>query len=326
MKLRRAAAAAACLTALAMPAAAAAADPLPPGAASPTTSSTSTARPTPRASPRASSTASARRDILVVTGPLRLQDLRRHRPGEPGAPRHVHAARDQPGQRLLAGRGHGARHEAQPDHRCARPAAQRGRPGRVRLPRQRRRSPCATRTAAAASSSSPTATRRTSRQIGDFVSLPAGHTASCIQDCKYIWTGGPARRDDQGNLGPIIPQGSAAPAPSVGSNRLIGDGRPIWVTDLRNPAKPVGLRRADRPVAQRRLHGLLARRRRGRAGHRLGRRPRRHARLRHLGQAPRPVPEPRSAGRRRSTRSSSPAAAWRGTTRASRATTAPRSP
>ena len=32
------------------------------------------------------------------------------------------------------------------------------------------------------------------RQIGDFVSLPAGHTASCIQDCKYIWTGGPARR------------------------------------------------------------------------------------------------------------------------------------
>ena len=39
------------------------------------------------------------------------------------------------------------------------------------------------------------------RQIGDFVSLPAGHTASCIQDCRYIWTGGPARRDDQGWLG-----------------------------------------------------------------------------------------------------------------------------
>ena len=41
-------------------------------------------------------------------------------------------------------------------------------------------------------------------QVGDFVSLPAGHTASCIQDCKYIWTGGPARRSDQGYLGPII--------------------------------------------------------------------------------------------------------------------------
>jgi hypothetical protein len=38
-------------------------------------------------------------------------------------------------------------------------------------------------------------------QIGDFVDLPAGHTASCIQKCKYIWTGGPARRSDQGDLG-----------------------------------------------------------------------------------------------------------------------------
>ncbi len=73
-------------------------------------------------------------------------------------------------------------------------------------------------------------------QVGDFVSLPAGHTASCIQDCKYIWTGGPARRDDQDNLGPIIPQGAGLPSVQ---NRLIGDGRPIWVTDLRNPAKPV---------------------------------------------------------------------------------------
>jgi hypothetical protein len=76
-------------------------------------------------------------------------------------------------------------------------------------------------------------------QIGDFVSLPAGHTASCIQDCKYIWTGGPARRDDQGWLGPILPA-----SPETG-NRLIGDGRPIWVTDLRNPAKP---KVSDQPI------------------------------------------------------------------------------
>jgi hypothetical protein len=69
-------------------------------------------------------------------------------------------------------------------------------------------------------------------QVGDFVSLPAGHTASCIQDCKYIWTGGPARRSDQDWLGPILPG-----TPENG-NRLIGDGRPIWVTDLTNPAKP----------------------------------------------------------------------------------------
>jgi hypothetical protein len=63
------------------------------------------------------------------------------------------------------------------------------------------------------------------RQIGDFVSLPAGHTASCIQDCKYIWTGGPARRSDQGWLGEYTPGG-------------FGDGRPVWVTDLRDPWRP----------------------------------------------------------------------------------------
>ena len=63
------------------------------------------------------------------------------------------------------------------------------------------------------------------RQVGDFVELPAGHTASCINDCDYVWTGGPARRDDLAYLGPFTPGGR-------------GDGRPIWVTDLRNARKP----------------------------------------------------------------------------------------
>jgi hypothetical protein len=66
---------------------------------------------------------------------------------------------------------------------------------------------------------------RNLRQIGDFVELPAGHTASCIDKCRYIWTGGPARRNDLAYLGPFTP------GPR-------GDGRPIWVTDLRNPARP----------------------------------------------------------------------------------------
>jgi hypothetical protein len=65
-------------------------------------------------------------------------------------------------------------------------------------------------------------------QVGDFVELPSGHTSSCIDDCRYIWTGGPARRDDQGWLGPILTQ-----------PRPIGDGRPIWVTDLTDPSNPV---------------------------------------------------------------------------------------
>ena len=71
------------------------------------------------------------------------------------------------------------------------------------------------------------------KQVGDFVELPSGHTSSCIQNCKYIWTGGPARRSDQLNLGPIL--SPTAPAPYT-FNRLVGDGRPIWVTDLTQPA------------------------------------------------------------------------------------------
>jgi hypothetical protein len=63
------------------------------------------------------------------------------------------------------------------------------------------------------------------RQIGGFVELPVGHTTSCIDGCRYVWTGGPARRDDQAYLGPFTP-----------GER--GDGRPIWVTDLTNPARP----------------------------------------------------------------------------------------
>jgi hypothetical protein len=64
------------------------------------------------------------------------------------------------------------------------------------------------------------------QQIGDFVELPVGHTTSCIEDCNYVWTGGPARRNDLASLGPFTPGGR-------------GDGRPIWVTDLRDPYHPV---------------------------------------------------------------------------------------
>ncbi|HWM08213.1 MAG TPA: hypothetical protein VNO82_02685 [Solirubrobacteraceae bacterium] len=83
---------------------------------------------------------------------------------------------------------------------------------------------------------------RSMRQIGNFVSLPSGHTSSCIQNCKYIWTGGPARRDDLDWLSTIVPQG---PGPATLQNRLIGDGRPIWVTDIRDPWNP---KVSDQPV------------------------------------------------------------------------------
>ena len=63
------------------------------------------------------------------------------------------------------------------------------------------------------------------RQVGDFVELPSGHTASCVEACDYVWTGGPARRNDLAYLGPFTPGGR-------------GDGRPVWVTNLKDPAHP----------------------------------------------------------------------------------------
>ena len=54
-------------------------------------------------------------------------------------------------------------------------------------------------------------------QVG-FFTLPAGHTSTCINDCDFLWTGGPARGIDQ---------------PSDWG------GRPIFATDVRDPANPV---------------------------------------------------------------------------------------
>ena len=129
------------------------------------------------------------------------------------------------------------------------------------------------------------------RQVGDFVAMPSGHTSSCIQDCRYIWTGGPARTNNPALawLGPIYASGSGDEPARRRRPADLGH-RPA------QPERPEGVRRARRPVAQRRLHRLLARRRRGRPGHRLGQRPRRRPRLRHERPAPRPVPEPGPPG------------------------------
>jgi hypothetical protein len=53
-----------------------------------------------------------------------------------------------------------------------------------------------------------------------FQQLPTGHTTTCINDCQWLWTGGPA---------------------STASQRAAGwaGGRPLIVTDLRDPAHPV---------------------------------------------------------------------------------------
>ena len=53
------------------------------------------------------------------------------------------------------------------------------------------------------------------RQVGDFVELPAGHTASCIESCDWVWTGGPARRDDS-------PSSARSPPAAVGTGGRSG--------------------------------------------------------------------------------------------------------
>jgi hypothetical protein len=54
--------------------------------------------------------------------------------------------------------------------------------------------------------------------IMSFVELPGGHTTTCINDCKWLWTGGPAPNTDQQAMG--------------------WAGRPIFVTDMRDPRNP----------------------------------------------------------------------------------------
>jgi hypothetical protein len=52
-----------------------------------------------------------------------------------------------------------------------------------------------------------------------FQQLPTGHTTSCVNDCEWLWTGGPAATTRQ-------------------QSQLGWAGRPIIVTDLRNPTRP----------------------------------------------------------------------------------------
>ena len=325
MKLRRAAAAAACLTALATPAAASAADP-PPGAAM-----SDNLEYVTRIAGRERHHRGQVRPVAGSRhprrhGPLRLQDLRRDRPGEPGAPRRRSCRRAStrtPSRRLLAGRGHGARHEAQPDHRRARPAAQRADPVASGCPDNDGlavRDPDCRSGFFVISYSDPA----NLTQVGDFVSLP-------VRPHRELHPGLQVHLDRRPGaaLGPGLPRPDHHPGPREGAEHGQPPDRRRAADLGHRPAQPGesgGLRRPDRPVAQRRLHGLLARRRRGRARASPGS----PAAAASAATRPPAVTATRtstaSARRRRSTRSSSPAAASPGTTRSATATTAPRSP
>lgn len=58
-------------------------------------------------------------------------------------------------------------------------------------------------------------------QIRSFEQLPTGHTTTCINGCQWTWSGGPAATQKQ-------------------QTELGWTGRPIIVTDLTDPANPVG--------------------------------------------------------------------------------------
>lgn len=55
-------------------------------------------------------------------------------------------------------------------------------------------------------------------QFLSFAETPTGHTTTCINECKWLWTGGPAANTDQQAMG--------------------WAGRPIFVTDMRMPKQP----------------------------------------------------------------------------------------
>ena len=80
-------------------------------------------------------------------------------------------------------------------------------------------------------------------QLRSFEQLPTGHTTTCINDCQWLWTGGPAATTTQ----------RQAPLNWVG-------GRPIIVTDLSDQANPVGHPMNPVDLFRRDGVGLLARR------------------------------------------------------------------
>ncbi len=70
-----------------------------------------------------------------------------------------------------------------------------------------------------------------------FKQLPTGHTTSCVNDCEFLWTGGPA----------------SSPLQVLGGWTR---GRPIIVTDVRDPANPISY--PNQPVDLFRQDGVTA--------------------------------------------------------------------
>jgi hypothetical protein len=66
-------------------------------------------------------------------------------------------------------------------------------------------------------------------RVLDYVWVPAGHTATCINDCRYLWVQGPA------NNGSHV---SGQPQDIAGVLHPEWRGVPIYVVDVRDPSHP----------------------------------------------------------------------------------------
>jgi hypothetical protein len=66
-------------------------------------------------------------------------------------------------------------------------------------------------------------------KIVTFKEVPAGHTASCINDCQYLWSVGPYATGTPGN------DPADSPQPSYSEK---WGGVPVWVTDISDPKNP----------------------------------------------------------------------------------------
>ena len=62
-----------------------------------------------------------------------------------------------------------------------------------------------------------------------FKEVPAGHTATCINDCQSLWSVGPYATGTPGN--------NPADSPLPAYSQKYG-GVPVWVTDISDPKNP----------------------------------------------------------------------------------------
>src|SRR3954451_22575281 len=83
-------------------------------------------------------------------------------------------------------------------------------------------------------------------QILSYHWVPAGHTATCINDCRYLWSVGPANNGSHTN---------AQPQDIAGVLHPEWTGVPVFVTDVRDPihpytyAQPVDMKRNNNTTA-----------------------------------------------------------------------------